>query len=160
MGDSSAITPHLDRRWHYPFMLPDISKKSERIRWEKIDRALFFGLLWNRILMQNQTREDTFYVKNFKNMDEVDDNFVVSNGTPCDHFYEIFDALQIDPIAVTTIINNTNEDIRDYRLQSNIRSFDESSLKFKLDNFKLGKFSNDSVVMNFEKTQYSILFFS
>ena len=54
---------------------------------------------------------------------------MVSNGTPCDHYYEVLDALTINPVAVQTILSYMKEKFADERNSSGKLDFEHSYLR-------------------------------
>jgi hypothetical protein len=58
--------------------------------------------------------------------EKVDQDFVVSNGTPCDHFWEVIDALTINPVAVSQITESIERRVRNRMEEVRAASFEES----------------------------------
>ena len=56
------------------------------------------------------------------------EEFVVSNGTPCDNYYEVLDALTINPVVVKTIIRYMNAKFETERNDSGKITFETSML--------------------------------
>lgn len=98
-----VITPHIDRRWHTIAALPDLDDRFQRDQVTQVHHALFSGLTSGAIFREH-LYEETFIYRYHLNQ-SVDQDFVVSNGTPCDQFYEVLDALTIDPIAVADVLD-------------------------------------------------------
>ena len=71
------------------------------------------------------------------------EEFVVSNGTPCDHYYEVLDALTINPVVVRTIIKYMDKKFDTERNNAGKFTF-ETSLLFKhLAKLKSEEFKKD-----------------
>ena len=111
---SKAITPHIDRWWHVISKLPDLDEKSQEMQEERINAAFFWGILGNFIQIRPEDKNTMFYyadevaLKELKDLYE-DEYLVVSNGTPCDHLYEVLDAFTIFPQLVTLVLDKVDE---------------------------------------------------
>lgn len=103
VGETRVITPHIDRRWHSLSELPDLDDDNQARQLFDIHRALLLGLAYRRIEW-TKTAAGSNNLYRFKSSTGRDEDFVVSNGTPCDQFYEVLDALTINPVAVTDIL--------------------------------------------------------
>lgn len=98
-----VITPHIDRNWHIITCLPDLDDDNQKRQERRIYRAFIFGLLFNLISYRKIAEGKYLYRLQLNGVET--EEFVVSNGTPCDHYYEVLDALIINPVVVRTIIN-------------------------------------------------------
>ena len=99
VGETKVITPHIDRRWHSISELPDLDDENQGKQLYEIHKALLLGLAYRRIEWTPAASASN-NVYRFKSAAGRDEDFVVSNGTPCDQFYEVVDALTINPVAV------------------------------------------------------------
>jgi len=102
---SMVISPHIDKRWDTIAVMPelDIDYMNQSIR--RIHLAFFYGLVYELI----QRRQITSYDPNkvYYQLDRGDGDFadlVVSNGTPCDEFFEVLNSLYRDRSAVEDIL--------------------------------------------------------
>lgn len=59
-GDSKAYSPHLDKRWHLPSYMPNIGMSMDNTL-NDIFRALYFGLLFERLTVKPDKGEDYWY---------------------------------------------------------------------------------------------------
>jgi hypothetical protein len=98
---TKVITPHIDRRWHWISQLPDLDEGNQAEQMREVNEALLLGLIHQRIFWSKVHGDHRVYQYNADG--PADKDFVVSNGTPCDHFYEVIDALTINPVAVREI---------------------------------------------------------
>lgn len=103
-----VITPHIDRRWHIINVLPELDDQNQKDEEERIYRAFLYAWLYNRIKYSKHYRGN-IYKLNLKG--STTEEFVVSNKTPCDRFYEVLDALIINPVVVNNIIDYSEEKI-------------------------------------------------
>ncbi len=112
---SKAITPHIDRWWHVISKLPDLDEKSQANQEESINAAFFWGMLAQYVHLEKENAAKMIYKpdRNALNLkgDDGDTRLIVSNGTPCDHLYEVLDAFTIYPRLVATVNEKINERI-------------------------------------------------
>jgi hypothetical protein len=101
VDETKVITPHIDRRWHTIAAMPDLDEGSQAKQLADIHRALFKGLVHGHIIREKSVGSGMIY--RYKPLTGPEQDFIVSNGTPCDQFYEVVDALTIDPVAVTRL---------------------------------------------------------
>ncbi len=109
---SRAISPHIDRWWHVISKLPDLDEGSQARQEEEIHTAFFWGMLAQYVHLEKENASRTVYRPDRNALDLKDDGgdtrLIVSNGTPCDHLYEVLDAFTIYPKLVAVV----NERIR------------------------------------------------
>ena len=84
---TKSLTPHLDKRWHYIGVMPDLSEKSEERCLRDAQIAFFICLAYGRIKYdRNQYR----FID--KNGDYISEKIVVGDGM-CNRFSEIYEAM-------------------------------------------------------------------
>ena len=110
---NEVLTPHLDKNWHLPKYLPDLDDRNQAILESEIYTALAWGMLTGKI-EQNAARgeyssADSRMNISYRPATKNSDDFVVSNGTPCDDLYEVVDALAINPPQVSLILKDLNK---------------------------------------------------
>ena len=134
---SKAITPHIDRWWHVVTKMPDLDEENQIRQEQRIYAAFFWGLVGDFFELFDVGTEQKMYRLKVDDLDmeEGYDILIVSNGTPCDHLYEVLDALAIYPDLVNKILErvenfttddvNTNgsSSIKDGMLYSYLRTF-------------------------------------
>lgn len=99
-----VITPHLDKSWHSIFVLPDLDDENQADWINQIHEALIYGLLFESITYR--ARSNSFGQKPIYRLQDEDgqeQEFIVSNKTECDRFYEVLDALYNNQRAVAMI---------------------------------------------------------
>ena len=101
MGENRVITPHIDRRWHTIAALPELDDEYQKMRESEVHKAMFLGLIHKVIVWEHAYDNDKTY--RYQPAGGLSQDFVVSNGTPCDQFYEVRDALRVDPVAVRDV---------------------------------------------------------
>ena len=107
---TKVITPHIDRRWHWISQLPDLDEGNQAVQQRKINDALLLGLVYRRIVWPLVHADQRVY--QYQSDSPLDKDFIVSNGTPCDHFHEVVDALTINPVAVREITESIERRVR------------------------------------------------
>lgn len=103
---SKVITPHIDRWWHNVAMMPDLDEENQKKQYDQIYSAFIWAILTGYVcLASSEGRDKKKYVitRNLMGNDEFSKTLVVSNGTECDCFYEVLDAISIYPEFVTRI---------------------------------------------------------
>lgn len=104
---SKAITPHIDRWWHVITKMPDLDEGNQSRQERRIYAAFFWGLVGGYIDLFDVGAEQRAYRLKVDdlNMEDGSDILVVSNGTPCDHLYEVLDAFAIYPELVNRVLD-------------------------------------------------------
>lgn len=125
VGETKVITPHIDRRWHSISALPDLDDDNQAAQRYRINQALLLGLACKRIEW-SQAATGSSNVYRFKSSSGRDEDFVVSNGTPCDQFYEVVDALTINAVAVADILSAVERASAKERERMRVESFDDT----------------------------------
>ncbi|GAA1853163.1 tubulin-like doman-containing protein [Microbacterium koreense] len=121
---TKVITPHIDRRWHWVSQLPDLDEGNQAAQVSAINGALFLGLVYERIQWSLVHADHRVY--QYDGEGKAAKDFVVSNGTPCDHFHEVVDALTINPVAVSEITRVIDRYARILREEARTVSFDDT----------------------------------
>ena len=121
-----VITPHIDKRWHIISCLPDLDDENQERQERQIYRAFVLGLLFNLISYRKISEGKYLYRLDLNGIET--EEFVVSNGTPCDNYYEVLDALTINPVVVKTIIRYMNAKFETERNDSGKITFETSML--------------------------------
>lgn len=116
---SGTISSHIDKRWDAIVELPEISMNSQYSEMIKIHASLIYGIVHGFIVVYPSSQSYDKDKKIFALEDEEGDinPLIVSNGTECDEFYEILDALYRDNASVEQIFSMAQER----------RKFDEES---------------------------------
>jgi hypothetical protein len=133
---NKVVTPHIDKNWHIITKLPELDYEFQRKVEMNIYRAFFNGIVLGKINYEKVSTTRKLY-KVF--IDEDMFEMIVSNGTPCDSFYEIHDALTINPVLVKSIERSVQKEIKD----ENDRRVPYSKTRFirSLSNLFISEFS-------------------
>jgi len=110
--ETKVITPHIDRRWHTIVTLPDLDEANQDAQFYAIHSA-FFGGLALKVINWNRIHGDVRLYR-YSPPNEVDQDFSTTNGTPCDKFYEVLDAIAINPVAMAAISEAVNRRVDNY----------------------------------------------
>lgn len=101
VDETKVITPHVDRRWHTIAAMPDLDEGHQDAQLANIHGALLSGIALKSIIWEPVYGDEHLY--RYEPLDSNPQDFIVTNGTPCDQFYEVLDALTINPVAVSEL---------------------------------------------------------
>ena len=101
-----VITPHIDRTWHLTNVMPDLDDQNQKNQEDRIYRAFMFAWLY-KCIRYEKYYHNKIYALSLKG--SRSEEFVVSNKTPCDRYYEVLDALIINPVIVSHILEYAEE---------------------------------------------------
>jgi len=135
-----VITPHLHKHWHLISELPDLNDDLQEEQEKRIYKALVLGILYGRI--RYEKAGDRYKYSLWLKDSIKEEKLEVSNGTPCDHFYEIVDALTINPVVVRKILGAVDNDMETAR-KNNVIEVEKSALYKGIYSFKLRELSGD-----------------
>lgn len=110
--ETRVITPHIDRRWHTIVMLPDLDDDNQAAQFFDV-HAAFFGGLALRVITWNKFHTDA-HIYRYAPWNGVEQELSTSNGTPCDKFYEVLDAVAINPVAAREISEAVNRRVLNF----------------------------------------------
>lgn len=140
-----VITPHIDRNWHIISAIPDLDEKNQAAQERKIYKAFMLGLVFDMIKYSKVSERKYLYRLEIKGCKAED--FVVSNQTPCDNFYEVLDALTINPVIVNGIIDAANRIFSKEINGATKVTFETSKLKASLDQLSSKEFKKDGLTL-------------
>ncbi|MBQ4560861.1 MAG: hypothetical protein IJA55_00845 [Clostridia bacterium] len=140
-----VITPHIDRNWHIISAIPDLDDNNQRAQENRIYSAFMLGLIFDMIKYSKISEGKYLYRLEIKGCKA--EEFVVSNRTPCDNFYEVLDALTINPVIVNCILNSAKRIFEKEINGTGKVSFETSKMKSRLDTLTLGEFKKSDVTL-------------
>lgn len=142
------ISTHIDKRWDSISVMPELDLGFQDSQMMRIHQAMIYGLIHKVISYRKlSTATSGKMVYKYENSDEHFEDLVVSNGTLCDEFYEILDALYISSAIVEDIdITREKKRARDRTRNSNYR---DTAFAKDLNEFEL-KFLHDGQSSLFE----------
>lgn len=105
---SKEISPHIDRWWHIITKMPDLDDDNQRKQEYDIYAAFFWAILGKYVELVDEGADQKTYKLRSTLLQMDDDTLVVSNGTECDKFYEVLDAIAIYPELVKNILSYVN----------------------------------------------------
>jgi hypothetical protein len=132
---NTVVTPHIDKNWHIITKLPELDNEYQHKVERNIYRAFFNGLVFEKIQFDLVSSTKKLY-RVYIDIEAFD--MIVSNGTACDSFYEIHDALTINPVLVKSIENSIQKEIRDEndrKIPFTTTSFIRGMNKLKIEEF-------------------------
>ncbi len=142
---SMVISTHIDKRWDSIAVLPELDLDYQAEQMHRINQALLYGLLYDSIQYREVSQiSSKKKIYKMESSEERISDLIVSNGTQCDQFYEILDALYINPAAVKDIfVIRDRKRRKDKVKRSNYveTSFAKALENFQVDSFHTGKTS-------------------
>ena len=133
----SIISTHIDKRWDNIAIMPELDFKYQEKKIMEIHQALIYGLIHKAITYRSLSQAaPNKRVYKYENSEERYLDLVVSNGTLCDEFYEILDALYVSASIVEDMkIIRAKKRRRDLTRNSNYEEtvFAKELAEFKLD---------------------------
>ena len=101
---NAAISTHIDKRWDSIKSMPELDFDYQRLVIKKIHKAFIYGLIHCAIQQRSLSAvANGKKVFNYRNSENRDVELIVPNGTLCDEFYEILDALYVNSKVVEDI---------------------------------------------------------
>lgn len=101
---NSAMSTHIDKRWDSIKEMPEIDEEYQKSIILDIHKAFIYGIIHGAIQHNPLSlKAGGKLVYNYRNSADRFESLVVSNGTLCDEFYEILDALYINAKVVEDI---------------------------------------------------------
>mgnify|MGYP004521974279 CR=1 FL=1 len=95
---------HIDKRWDSIAVMPELDFDFQNRCIMHTHQALIYGLVHGAIKYVNMSASiEGKMIYRYENSAKHDEDLIVSNHTPCDEFYEILDALYINPAVVEDI---------------------------------------------------------
>lgn len=133
----SKISTHIDKRWDSIAVMPELDFTHQAKEMMKIHQAVIYGLVYNAIQYRKLSAlAGGKMVYKYQNSDERYVNLIVSNNTPCDEFYEIFDSMYLSSFIVSDMeIIKAKKSYKDRLRNSN---YNGTEFKKALDEFKIG----------------------
>ena len=160
---SKVITPHIDRWWHIIDKLPDLDERSQESQKNRINEAFFWGVVSKFIRYQKSNGSQFVYCLNqgsFRKSDndeitqklayetvQFEESLIVSNGTPCDHLYEVLDAFTIYPALVTAVLGQAKK-------ETDRHLYDKKRLKASFLISKINEFLIEEYQLGLENQAY------
>lgn len=132
---SKGISPHIDRWWHIITKMPDLDEENQKKQEYDIYAAFFWALIRKYVEIYEEGAGTKVYLIRNEKLKLDDNNLIVSNGTNCDKFYEILDAIAIYPELVEHILDDVEtETVNDVNEGYHL---EEGILFTGLSNFKI-----------------------
>lgn len=132
---NAVITPHIDKRWNSLSVMPELDLCFQEDLTKYIHQALFYGLLFGIITryVPSKYAPDSYEYR-YKDGRNGFKSLIVSNGTACDEFYEVLDALYFDRAAVTSIHRAVNE--KRQRDVDSSKAYEDTEFKKRVEEMK------------------------
>ena len=99
-----VISTHIDKRWESIHVMPELDMAYQAKRLRKIHQAFIYSLLYGIVRYgEVSTIDKSLKLYRMENSDEKIVDMIVSNGTPCDEFYEVLDHFYISSSSVKDV---------------------------------------------------------
>ena len=127
------ITPHLDKKWHFIGVLPDLDERSEMEDFKEAQEAFLLSGIYGYV----RFNQDQYRFINEKG-DFMSDSIVVADGK-CNKFHEIYEAMLINRPLVLSVLKRFNDSTEKERKEEGIgnRDFRDSKMYNKLNMLKV-----------------------
>ena len=110
---SREISPHIDRIWHVISKMPDLDDGNQLRQEVDVYTAFFWAIACRYIMYYDDGSDRKIYRIKRDTLKMDNDQLYVSNGTECDKFYEVLDAVALYPDLVKRILAKVNSMIED-----------------------------------------------
>lgn len=101
---NAAISTHIDKNWDSIKSMPELDFNYQRQVIRRVHKAFIYGLIHNAIIQRSLSAvANGKKVFLYRDSDNRDVELIVPNGTLCDEFYEILDALYVNSKVVEDI---------------------------------------------------------
>lgn len=144
--ENKEISPHIQRDWQYLNVLPEIDPDYQAYEEKRIAKAFVYALISGKIGYRKHDTKGHNYCYELVDAKLRSPQLIVSNGTSCDQFYEVLDALTICPRYVDRLLDMYEEEKAFENL--NGAEFDDTQFKKSYTkSFVIDEFS-DKPIMN------------
>lgn len=144
---NAAISTHIDKRWDSIKSMPELDFDYQDQVIRRIHKAFIYGLVHNAIQQRSlSAAANGKKVFVYKDSDNRNVELIVPNGTLCDEFYEILDALYVNAKVVEDINLIKNRK----RAMSEAKNCNYENTEFFRD---MSKFNLLSVILDDEEAQ-------
>ncbi len=136
---TKILTPHLDKRWHYIGVMPDLSEKTEIQCLKEAHRALFVSVAYGRV---EYDRDQYRFRAN--NGDFISDSIIVGDGK-CDRFSEIYEAMLMSRPLVLNLLDIYSSEVEKEKSRAvkGQREYNETALYKNLSAMKLAPYTHN-----------------
>lgn len=143
--DNKEISPHIQRDWQYLNVLPEIDPEYQAYEEKRIAKAFVYALISGKIGYRKHDTKGFNYCYELVDAKLRSPELTVSNGTSCDQFYEVLDALTICPRYVDHLLNMYEDEKAFESLNGN--EFEETQFyKTYTRSFVIDEFSNEPIM--------------
>ncbi len=133
---SNTITPHLDRRWHFVGVMPDLDDANEIKNINEAQKAFFIAFAFHYVEF---CRDQYKFVD--ANGDYISDKIIVNDGK-CDKLHEVYDAMSISRPLVRDFLARFKETVKaEKSLGIGNRDFTCSGLYRAIDKMHFNKYN-------------------
>jgi len=135
-----VITPHIHKHWHLISEMPDLNEALQNEQERKIYKALVLGILYERIRYEKAGDKYKYSLWLKDSIKEI--QLVATDGSQCDTFYEVVDALTINPVIVKRILSAIDNEM-DIARRNNVIKYEQSALYKGINALTMPELSRD-----------------
>lgn len=144
-SENKEISPHIQRDWQYLNVLPEVDPEYQTFEEKRIAKAFVYALISGKIGYRKHDTKGYNYCYELIDAKLRSPELIVSNGTNCDQFYEVLDALTICPRYVDRLLDMYEEEKAFENL--NGAEFDDTQFKnIYTKSFVIDEFSNEPIM--------------
>jgi len=146
---NAAMSTHIDKRWDSIKVMPELDDEYQKKIVLDIHKAFIYGIVHGAIQHTPLSlKAGGKMVYNYRNSEDRYESLVVPNGTLCDEFYEILDALYVNAKVVEDINEVIKQRKRAMSIMKNCNyegtEFFKDMAHFNIFNFYKGEKNYDS----------------
>lgn len=109
-SENREISPHIQRDWQYLNVFPEVDPEYQAYEEKRIAKAFVYALISGKIGYRKHDTKGHNYCYELIDAKLRSPQLIVSNGTSCDQFYEVLDALTICPRYVDRLLEMYEEE--------------------------------------------------
>ena len=118
-SENKEITPHLQKDWHYLNVLPELDDEFQKLEEIRIAKAFVYALISGKIGYRKHDKNGYNFCYEIVDSTIRSPQLIVSNGTNCDQFYEMLDALTLCPRYVDRLLDLYIDDVNNEKSLGN-----------------------------------------
>lgn len=144
-SENKEISPHIQRDWQYLNILPEVDPEYQACEEKRIAKAFVYALISGKIGYRKHDTKGYNYCYELIDAKLRSPELIVSNGTSCDQFYEVLDALTICPRYVDRLLDMYDEE-KAFENLNGAEFEDTQFFKTYTKKFVIEEFSNEPIM--------------
>lgn len=144
-SENREISPHIQRDWQYLNVFPEVDPEYQAYEEKRIAKAFVYALISGKIGYRKHDTKGHNYCYELIDAKLRSPQLIVSNGTSCDQFYEVLDALTICPRYVDRLLEMYEEE-KEFEGVNGAQFNDTQFEKTYTKNFVIDEFSSEPIM--------------